>query len=139
MNSAALRGLLLAALLTASACADPQLAGLTTQADQFDLALGQSVDAGRDNLFVTFHEVLEDSRCPQDVVCVWAGRARVVVGVDSGAGDQRYTLTLGEQQAEDTNRITLDGLVLMLLDVRPYPLSSQGTDPESYEITLGIR
>jgi hypothetical protein len=62
-----------------------------------------------------------------------------VVGVDSGTGDQRYTLTLGEQQAGDTNRITLDGLVLMLLDVHPYPLSSQGTDPENYEITLGIR
>lgn len=31
-------------------------------------------------------EVLEDSRCPQNARCVWAGRLRVRVAVD-GAGD----------------------------------------------------
>ena len=30
---------------------------------------------------LSFVEVLEDSRCPEDVTCVWAGRARIAVRV----------------------------------------------------------
>ncbi|HCF25399.1 MULTISPECIES: hypothetical protein [unclassified Novosphingobium] len=30
--------------------------------------------------------VLEDSRCPADVRCVWAGQVRLTVRIDTGAG-----------------------------------------------------
>jgi hypothetical protein len=36
-------------------------------------------------------EVLEDSRCPRDVTCVWAGRIRVRVAV-SGVGETEMEL-----------------------------------------------
>jgi hypothetical protein len=39
-------------------------------------------------------EVLEDSRCPQNARCVWAGRLRLRVAVD-GAGERE--ITLGEE------------------------------------------
>lgn len=42
-------------------------------------------------------EVLEDSRCPQNARCVWAGRLRVRVNVE-GVGDRE--VTLGEAAAE---------------------------------------
>ncbi|MFH1764671.1 MAG: hypothetical protein ABIF09_10810 [Gemmatimonadota bacterium] len=34
----------------------------------------------------SFGEVLEDSRCPVDVTCVWAGNAKVVIGIAAGMG-----------------------------------------------------
>ena len=39
-------------------------------------------------------EVLEDSRCPQNARCVWAGRLRLRVNVD-GVGDREITLDEG--------------------------------------------
>ena len=46
--------------------------------------LGQEVRLG--NLRIRPLAVIEDSRCPLDVTCVWAGRVRVRVAV-SGVGD----------------------------------------------------
>ena len=45
-------------------------------------------------------EVLEDSRCPASVQCVWAGRVRIRAEV-SGAGSRE--LTLGEPVAVAVN------------------------------------
>jgi hypothetical protein len=56
--------------------------------------LGRTVAVGGPR--VTPLRVLEDSRCPPDVRCVWAGRMRLQVRVDLGSGSQTRELTLGE-------------------------------------------
>lgn len=55
-------------------------------------AIGQTADLS-EGLRVRPLEVLEDSRCPQNARCVWAGRLRLRVAVD-GAGE--HEVTLGE-------------------------------------------
>ena len=69
---------------------------------------------------IEFLEVLEDSRCPKDVVCVWAGQARVKVRI-SGAGidEQVLELTLGKK---DLNVIfTGEDFILKAAALTPYP------------------
>ncbi|MBB4859002.1 hypothetical protein HNO88_002328 [Novosphingobium chloroacetimidivorans] len=56
-------------------------------------ALGQTVGVGGPK--VTPLALLEDSRCPANVRCVWAGRVRLSVRVDLGSGSQVRELTLG--------------------------------------------
>ncbi len=51
--------------------------------------IGQSADLGG-GLIVRPLEVLEDSRCPQNARCVWAGRLRLRVAVE-GAGEREVT------------------------------------------------
>ncbi|MFO1256152.1 MAG: hypothetical protein U1E37_10875 [Sphingomonadaceae bacterium] len=46
----------------------------------FEVRLGQKVDVGGPK--VTPLRVLEDSRCPMEARCVWAGRVRLEVRVD---------------------------------------------------------
>lgn len=50
------------------------------------------------DVILKFVEVLEDSRCPKDIVCVWAGRAKVKVAI---SGEHLYLkeleLTMGEK------------------------------------------
>ncbi len=53
-------------------------------------AIGQTADLGG-GLRVRPLEVLEDSRCPQNARCVWAGRLRLRVAVE-GAGEHELTL-----------------------------------------------
>jgi hypothetical protein len=52
--------------------------------------LNETADLG-EGLRVRPLEVLEDSRCPQNARCVWAGRLRVRVNVE-GVGAQEATL-----------------------------------------------
>lgn len=51
--------------------------------------LNQTADLGN-GLRVRPLEVLEDSRCPQNARCVWAGRLRVRVNVE-GAGEREVS------------------------------------------------
>ena len=43
------------------------------------VALGETVQFKKAS--VSFLKVLEDSRCPSDVTCIWEGQARVLVEV----------------------------------------------------------
>ncbi len=64
------------------------LAGcVTTRANDdgsVDARLGQTVNVGGPR--VTPLAVLEDSRCPMEARCVWAGRVRLSVRVTTGNG-----------------------------------------------------
>ena len=52
---------------------------------EFDLRAGQQGAVEGKRLKVRFAKVLNDSRCPPDVTCVWAGNAEVLIEVeDSG-------------------------------------------------------
>lgn len=81
----------------------------------FELQLGAR--AHKQNLTIVFEKVLEDSRCPEDVQCIWAGEVKVRLQVDTGGAVRRLDLTLpGEERA------ALDaGLELELLTVARPP------------------
>jgi hypothetical protein len=42
--------------------------------EELSLSLGQRTSVEGENLEVKFVEVVEDSRCPRGVTCIWAGR-----------------------------------------------------------------
>jgi hypothetical protein len=62
-------------------------------------AIGETADLG-DGLRVRPLEVVEDSRCPQNARCVWAGRLRLRVNVE-GVGEREVIL---DEAAVDTAR-----------------------------------
>ena len=51
--------------------------------EPFQLTIDGSAQVEKD-LTVTFVELIEDSRCPPDVVCVWAGQVMVLVDIKVG-------------------------------------------------------
>jgi hypothetical protein len=69
--------------------------------------IGETADLG-DGLRVRPLEVIEDSRCPLDVTCVWAGRLRLRASVSG----HEHELTLGEP-------LTTPNGVVVLAVVRP--------------------
>ena len=52
--------------------------------------------------------VIEDSRCPQDVSCVWAGRFVLTARVRDHGRVQTVKLTLGQPAIIGRGRLTLD-------------------------------
>lgn len=49
--------------------------------NQFNLKLNQSAIINSGEVKVTFLEVTEDSRCPSDLNCFWAGQIQVAVNI----------------------------------------------------------
>jgi hypothetical protein len=84
---------------------------------------------------VRFEGVTNDSRCPGDAICVWAGDAtvRVVVSASGGASAsyELHTADLKPVQHRDVT-VALEAL-------SPYPFASKGPiSPGDYRVTLKI-
>ncbi len=45
---------------------------------------------------VTPLELLEDSRCPAEVMCVWEGQVRIKARIHLGSGDEIREMTMGK-------------------------------------------
>ena len=83
-----MRGTAIAALALAGCAAGPQIAG----PGAVEARLGATARLG--DVAVRPIAVVEDSRCPRDVQCVWAGRLRLRAAISGVAGEAE--LTLGE-------------------------------------------
>ena len=76
-----MRSTVLILLLTISlAAAAPAVA----KQEAVRVELGKSVTADRGRIRIKFQEELEDSRCPVDATCVWAGNAKIRISVSKG-------------------------------------------------------
>lgn len=78
---------------------------------------------------VTPMTLVEDSRCPESTVCVWAGQVRVSARVVADSRAQDVTLTLGEP-------IGIAGGRLELAEVEPRMKNPGGIPPENYRFGL---
>jgi len=74
--------------------------------------------------------LLEDSRCPMNARCVWAGRVRMTARIGTGAASRTRELTLGEP-------ITVADGSLELVEVTPVRMTNDGVKPKDY--TFGFR
>jgi len=91
------------------------------------VALGQPVRVG--NLIAVPEKVIEDSRCPINARCVWAGRAIVSTRIDGQGWQETTPLTLGEPYATHGTTITL-------VSVEPGQLAGKPTDPKDYRFVF---
>ena len=90
----------------------------------FSIELGDNVRlGGGEGVAVEFSSVLEDSRCPANVACIWAGRATVVISLTSLAdgATERAELTLGDTSEGRSDVTVLGGFKVQLLQLDPYP------------------
>lgn len=78
-------------------------------------------------------EVIEDSRCPSDVVCVWAGRLVVRVMVQSPDFPTRTeSMELGRGIAlEDARSLTITS-------AEPVPRAGVAIQPSDYRLTFTL-
>jgi hypothetical protein len=107
----------------------------------FALAGGQDAVIVGEKLRIRFDEVLEDSRCPAQVECVWTGQARIAVVVQAAGGTPK-TVAFNTNPAPGQNVQTaqVSDYVIKLLSLEPYPQTPEDAIPlEQYRATLEVR
>lgn len=88
---------------------------------------------------IKFLEVVEDSRCPKDVNCIWAGRAIVKAEVTSNGKSEEKTLIFGEvKPGEDknTNLYSSSKFAINGLALNPYPTSEKTGKNSGYTLLI---
>jgi len=88
---------------------------------EFQLRPGEMAEIHSEKLFVKFLNVTEDSRCPENVVCIWEGQATVEISFQRNGRDfGKFNLTSRAGQPK-LAAITVDGYSVRLVSVElPY-------------------
>lgn len=88
---------------------------------------------------IKFLEVTEDSRCPKDVTCIWAGRAIVKVEVIGNGKKEEKILIFGEVrpgEEKNTNLYNSGEFAITGLTLKPYPTSEITGKDKGYVLVV---
>ena len=91
---------------------------------------------------IVFKEVLEDSRCPDDVTCIWAGEAKILVEIVEG-NKSLGTKIISLRSNAVTNAPGLasffnEDVKIKFLSLSPYPKTSRKIKASDYQLKLKI-
>lgn len=102
----------------------------------FQVAIGETVVFSDADLKIKFTEVIEDSRCPADVVCIWAGKVSCLLDVTINNETKQTILTQpGLSDMYDTEQYRQ---YTMQFQVEPYPMSGAEIKDSDYRLWLTV-
>ena len=101
----------------------------------FSLKIGESMNISDHGIIIKFIDVIEDSRCPSDVVCFWEGTVALVVNIHFGVTN------LGQSTLNKTNlhKISFMGYYIKYIDLKPYPISTEAIHKSNYNATFVVK
>jgi len=121
-------------LSLASGCATVET-GSGEPGSTFDLPVGKTAVVAGTTTRITFNQVTDDSRCPIDAVCVWAGDARIRLTISrAGAADDVKMLSI----TFPNNETTSGDLRIRFVGLAPAPKSSESPASRAYVARLVV-
>ena len=100
---------------------------------EFDLKINQEAMIEGEALDVVFESVLEDSRCPEGVDCIWSGNAKIKLR----SGKQKQTPAAVELNtnvgSKSSSYLNYD---IRLVALKPRPKADKPIQPNEYRATL---
>lgn len=102
-----------------------------------------TVNLKRDGCFDKFESdaricldsIVNDSRCPTGVVCVWEGDAVAAFTFTKNNTVRSFKLHTNSKFQNDT---ILEGFTIQLVQIIPYPISDQTIDPDDYRAEINV-
>ncbi|WP_299244874.1 hypothetical protein [uncultured Aquimarina sp.] len=92
---------------------------------------------------IQFVKVIEDSRCPTYVTCVWEGQAKILIGVyeNDTLLEQRQIIIGAKGSTPDNNKEILKSgdKTIYGYNLSPHPSGDQKTDPSDYYLEMVVK
>ena len=132
-------GVTCSSLLLASMFGMPSRTGGRTEVklgEEFKLGISKSAAVKGEGLGIEFVSVVEDSRCPQGVDCIWAGNAKVRLRLKRGRG---AAAEIELNTNTEPQRSAAHGYEVRLTSLSPYPKANEPVDKKSYVASLEVR
>ncbi len=102
---------------------------------EFSLNIGQEARIAGENLRISFEDVIEDSRCPLNVTCIWEGRASILVRLTYD--NITYRVVLNEPGLTD-HAVDKFRDYSITFHLKPYPGEDENTSKEDYQLELTV-
>jgi hypothetical protein len=103
--------------------------------EEVSLPVGRELAIKGEDLKIRFDDVTEDSRCPQDVTCIWEGRAIIQLLVTHT--DNTYPVELTEPGLTDRSTGTFGDYTLEF-NLEPYPVEGTDISTDDYYLQLTV-
>ena len=103
--------------------------------DSVSVQINYGQEASIENNITIKFDGVSDSRCPMDVICVWAGDG----GVGLKLSDGREQLHPFLHTALFPREINYGGYRIILKSLNPYPVSTQQIKKEDYSVGLIVK
>lgn len=101
----------------------------------FQVRAGEVAELDSGNLRIAFRGVSTDSRCPEDVTCVWAGDAALTLGVSVGGADWEWVTV---HTAVDPRVVTRSVYALSVVSLSPATRQSRAIEQRDYVAELRV-
>ncbi len=125
-----LAALVICLALTGCGAARTQETKAVDPGAEVTLAPGMLVAVNGAGMTLRFVAVTEDSRCPRDVTCIWAGEVKAQIEIqESTKAAWQVEILEGGSAAAGAFRVTL-------VRIEPQPTSSARIAPQDYRATL---
>jgi hypothetical protein len=105
--------------------------------ETFNVRFGQQATIVSEGLTLKFDQILGDSRCPMDVLCIWMGEAKIVVRA-AHPPDATANVELTTPGPSPDNSETYAGYEIELVRITPQTQSTQAIDPDDYCAELRV-
>jgi hypothetical protein len=96
--------------------------------------VGETAAVGTTGVTIAFDAVVSDSRCPLDVLCVWAGNGQLALTLTNGYG---ATTVDTLNTTVEPRKTDFAGLEILLQGLAPYP-TGEPIDPGDYVATFRV-
>jgi len=103
--------------------------------DSINIQFQDTLFSSEENVWITFDSLLSESRCPVNVVCVWAGNASLHFTFSKDGEETGFNLNTHPDFLNDT---TISGYRISLLDVKPYPHTDSLFTQNDYSAIISI-
>lgn len=103
--------------------------------EKFELIVGETALVDGENLKIKFLSVQEDSRCPMNAYCIWAGNATVGLGLQKVLSKEEIVLNT----YLEPKQVQYLEYEIELTWLAPYPPDRETIPQEDYIATLVVR
>jgi hypothetical protein len=120
---------------------------VVTLGEEFNIVVGETRLIGATKIALILSEILDDSRCPTDAMCVWAGTAKAVVNVKSpensrlpGGEDRTLELNASDPTVETSVVVNTSSgtYFLEFVSLEPGPMTTREIVQADYVATLRV-
>lgn len=113
---------------------EPQRSVPLSSTETLAIKIGERIGFAGEPLVIALLDV-QDSRCPQNVTCVWAGGGRVVIQADSAGGNAK---TFDLHTGVEPRSLNVFGYRFTLESLEPAPVSTEPVKKDRYVAHLRI-
>jgi hypothetical protein len=103
---------------------------------EFSLSVGQAASIQDEDLQLKLLEVVNDSRCPSDVTCIWQGQASYIIEITYLESLNKVTL-IQPGLTEEFSRIDFKDYVIEF-NLTPYPQAGKEIKKKDYRLQLVV-